>query len=253
MGSTMTLVVTFACTVGGALVGMLLRQLLPPHHLRDDSRDVLKLGAGVIATLTALVLGLLVGSAKSSFDSVNSLIVQIGAKTITLDRALAHYGPETKELRNQIHAALGAMVAQTWPDSLDAAPRLRVVETSTIGEDLLNRIRELKSSNAAQSAFQAQALQIGNDLQQSRWLMIEENQVGLPTALLLVLLCWLTILFATYGLLTPVNLTVVVVLVVCALSMSGAIYIVVEMVQPFDGVIKASSAPLLKALQYINR
>jgi hypothetical protein len=75
----------------------------------------------------------------------------------------------------------------------------------------------------------------------------------LPTALLVVLLCWLTILFATYGLLTPVNPTVVVVLLVCALSMSGAIYIVVEMVQPFDGVIKASSAPLLKAVQFINR
>jgi hypothetical protein len=106
MGSMTTLVVTFACTVGGALVGMRLRRVLPQHHLRDDSRDVLKLGAGVIATLTALVLGLLVGSAKSSFDSVNSLIVQIGAKTITLDRALVHYGPETKELRNQFHAAL---------------------------------------------------------------------------------------------------------------------------------------------------
>ena len=253
MGSTTTLVVTFACTVGGALVGMLLRQVLPPHHLRDESKDVLKLGAGVIATLTALVLGLLVGSAKSSFDSVNSLIVQIGTKIIALDRALAHYGPETKELRNQIHAAVGAMVAQTWPDSRDAAPRMRVVETSTISEDLLNRIRELKPGNAAQSAFQTQALQIGNDLQQSRWLMIEENQVELPAALLVVLLCWLAILYATYGLLTPVNATVVIILLVCALSMSGAIYIIVEMNQPFDGVIKASDAPLLKALQYINR
>ncbi len=253
MGAMTTLVAAFAGTVGGALVGMLLRQVLPPHHLRDDSRDVLKLGAGVIATLTALVLGLLVGSAKSSFDSVNSLIVQIGAKIITLDRALAHYGPETKELRNQIHAAVETMVARTWPDSLDAAPRLKLVETSTVLEDLLNRIRELQPGNDAQSAFQTQALQIGNDLQQSRWLMIEENQIELPTAFLVVLLCWLTLLFSTYGLLTPVNPTVVVVLMVCALSMAGAIYLVVEMNQPFDGVIKASSAPLLKAVQLINR
>ena len=69
----------------------------------------------------------------------------------------------------------------------------------------------------------------------------------------MVLLCWLTILFATYGLLAPVNPTLVVVLLVCALSMSGAIYLVVEMIQPFDGVIKVSSTPLLKAVQYINR
>lgn len=253
MGAMTTLVATFACTVGGALVGMLLRQVLPQHHLRDDSKDILKLGAGMIATLTALVLGLLVGSAKGSFDSVNSLIVQIGARIITIDRALVHYGPETKELRGQIQAAVETMVATAWPDSRDAASRLKAVETSTSSEDLLNRIRELKPGNDTQSAFQAQALQIGNDLQQSRWLMIEENQIELPAAFLVVLLCWLTILFATYGLLAPVNPTVVVVLLVCALSMSGAIYLVVEMNQPFDGVIKASSAPLLKAVQYINR
>ena len=253
MGAMTTLGATFVCTVGGALVGMLLRPVLPQHHLRDDSKDVLKLGAGVIATLTALVLGLLVGSAKSSFDSVNSLIVQIGAKTITLDRALAHYGPETKELRDQIQAAMETMVAAAWPDSGDAASRLKAVETPIGSEGLLSRIRDLKPSNDAQSASQTQALQIGNELQQSRWLMIEENQVELPAAFLVVLLCWLAILFATYGLLTPVNATVVVVLLVCALSMSGAIYLIVEMNQPFDGVIKASSAPLLKALQYINR
>jgi hypothetical protein len=253
MGAMTTLVTTFLCTVGGALVGMLLRPVLPQQHLRDDSKDVLKLGAGVIATLTALVLGLLVGSAKSSFDSVNSLIVQIGAKTITLDRALAHYGPETKELRNQIQSAVKTMVAQAWPDSRDAAVGLKAVETPIGSEDLLNRIRGLKPGNDAQTAFQAQALQIGNDLQQSRWLMIEENQVELPTVFLVVLLCWLTMLFATYGLLAPFNPTVVVVLLVCALSMSGAIYLVVEMNRPFDGVIKASSAPLLKAVQYINR
>ncbi len=253
MGAMTTLVATFACTVGGALLGMLLRQVLPQDHLCDDSKDVLKLGAGVIATLTALVLGLLVGSAKSSFDSVNSLIVQFGAKIITLDRVLSNYGSETQELRGQIQAAVEDMVAAAWHDSQDGDSRLKALETSTSSENLLNRIRELKPSNAAQSAFQAQALQIGNDLQQSRWLMIEENQVGLPTALLVVLLCWLTILFTTYGLLTPANLTVVVVLLVCALSMSGAIYLVVEMNQPFDGVIKASSAPLFKAVQYINR
>jgi hypothetical protein len=94
---------TFACTVGGSLVGMLLRRILPRQHLQNDSKDVLKLGAGVIATLSALVLELLIGSAKSSLDSVNSLIVQIGAKIITLDRALAHFGPETTDLRHRIH------------------------------------------------------------------------------------------------------------------------------------------------------
>jgi hypothetical protein len=253
MGATTTLALTFTCTLGGALVGLLLRRVLPQHHLREDSKDALKLGAGVMATLAALVLGLLVGSAKSSFDSVNSLIMQVGAKIITLDRVLAHYGPETSELRDQIRTAVVTMVAKAWPDSPDTASRLKALETATSSEDLLNRIWGLKPGNDAQSAFKTQALQIGNDLQQSRWLMIEENQIELPAVFLLVLLCWLAILYATYGLLAPLNATVVSVLLICALSMSGAIYLVVEMNQPFDGVIKASSAPLLKALQYMNR
>jgi hypothetical protein len=248
-----TLLVTFASTVGGMLVGLLLRRILPQQHLRDDSKDVLKLGAGVIATLSALVLGLLVGSAKSSFDSVNSLIVQMGAKIITLDRALAHYGPETADLRQRIHAETATMVAKVWGENRDAASGLNAVETSTRAEDLLDGIRGLKPVGDAQRAFQARALQIGYDLQQSRWLMIEENQVGLPAVFLVVLLCWLSILFATYGLLAPVNATVVIVLLVCALSMSGAVYLIVEMNQPFAGVVRASSAPLLTALHHINR
>jgi hypothetical protein len=98
-----------------------------------------------------------------------------------------------------------------------------------------------------------QALQIGNDLQQARWMMVEQSQTELPTAFLAVLLCWLTILYTAYGLLTPANATVVLVLLVCALSMSGAIFLIVEMNQPFDGTIKISRGPIDRALQHIGQ
>ena len=100
--------------------------------------------------------------------------------------------------------------------------------------------------------MQSQALQLGNDLLQSRWLLIEENQNELPTPFLVVLLCWLTILYTTYGLFAPRNATVIIVLLVCAFSMSSAIYMIVEMSRPFEGIIKVSSAPLLKALQHLG-
>jgi hypothetical protein len=253
MSALVTLLVTLAGTVGGAVLGMLLRPLLPQQHLRDDSKDVIKLGAGVIATLAALVLGLLVGSAKSSFDAVNSLVVQAGAKIVMADRALAQYGPEANGIRERLHADVAAMVAKVREGGGDAPSGLKAVETSTRGEDLVHQIRALKPGSDAQSAFQAQALQIGNELQQSRWLLVEQSRTELPTAFLAVLLCWLTILFAAYGLLTPANPTVVLVLLVCALSMSGAIFLIVEMNQPFEGIITVSRAPLDRALQNLGR
>src|SRR5512147_2248801 len=111
MSSVATLLVTFACTVGGVVVGMLLRPLLPQHHLREDSKDAIKLGAGVIATLASLVRGLMVFAAKSAFDAVNSLVVQTGAKIMMADRALAQYGPEAQEIRERMRSDLAAMTA----------------------------------------------------------------------------------------------------------------------------------------------
>jgi len=252
MSPVTILMITFTCIFGGALLGMLLRAVLPEHHLRDDSKDVIKLGAGVIATLTALVLGLLVGSAKSSFDAMNTLIMQSGAKIITLDRALAQYGPETKEARNLLRNTVAAGIEKAWPESNVKKAGLKAFEASTGAEDFIIKIRDLKPANDSQRLLQSQALQLGNDLVQSHWLLIEQNQNELPTTFLMVLLCWLAILYTTYGLFTPRNATVIIVLIVCAFSMASAIFLIVEMNHPFEGIIKVSSGPLLKALQHLG-
>src|SRR5262245_32663838 len=90
------------CIFSGALLGLLLQRLLPNHHLSKETQDIVKLSAGTIATLTAMVLGLLVSSAKNSFDTMNNGIVQSAARIILLDRDLASYGPETKAAREQL-------------------------------------------------------------------------------------------------------------------------------------------------------
>src|SRR5207244_10771959 len=115
--SSMTIgLISVACIFGGALLGLLLQGLLPEHHLRDASKDTVKVVAGMIATLSALVLGLLVGSAKSSFDATNTAIIQNGAKVILLDRVLAAYGPETKDLREQFRGTVAAGIEMFWPE-----------------------------------------------------------------------------------------------------------------------------------------
>src|SRR6267154_5019 len=115
MSSLTIALISAACIFGGALLGLFLQGLLPEHHLRDASKDTVKVAAGTIATLSALVLGLLVGSAKNSFDSANAAITQSGAKIILLDRVLSVYGPESKPARDQLRQAVVAGIEMFWP------------------------------------------------------------------------------------------------------------------------------------------
>ena len=238
---------------GGALLGLLLTNLLPEHHLKDKSKDTVKVVAGMIATLAALVLGLLVGSAKSSFDAMNTEITQSSTKVILLDRALAGFGPETKDARKQLRDGVAALIETVWPEEKKAEGGLAGVERSNRIEALQAKLRELTPSTDLQRQLLSQAQQINSDLLQSRWLVIEQAQSVLPTPFLVVLLFWLTMLHISFGLLATRNGTVITVLLISALSVSGAIFIILEMNRPLQSMIKVSSAPMRKALEHLGK
>jgi hypothetical protein len=245
--------ISAGCIFGGALLGLLLQGLLPEHHLRDTSKDTVKVVAGTIATLSALVLGLLVGSAKSSFDATNTAIIQNGAKVILLDRALAAYGPETKDAREQLRRAVAAGIEIFWPEEQNAGSGMAGFEKANAMEVLQGRLRQLTPTTDAQRKLQSQAEQITGDMLQARWLLIEQAQSVLPITFLVVLLFWLAMLHLSFGLFAPRNWTVISVLLISALSVSGAIFIILEMNHPLDGMIKVSSAPMRKALEHLGQ
>jgi hypothetical protein len=241
------------CIFSGALLGMFLRSRLPDHHLSNDSKDTVKLGAGLLATLSALVLGLLINSAKTSFDTVGSEVTQGAAKLILLDRAMANYGPATGDAREILRRTVASGIAAIWPEDQTAGKGVSAIEWANGLEQVQARLRGLTPATEAQRQLLAQAQQISNDLSQSRWLVIEQMQNALPMPFLVMLLFWLTMLHMSFGLFAPRNATVVLVLVVCALSVSGAIFLILEMSHPLTGIIKVSSAPLLKALEHLGR
>lgn len=253
MNALAVALIAFACIFGGALLGLFIRSLLPDHHLSDASRDVVKLGAGLIATLAALVLGLLVSTAKGSLDSINTELTQLGAKTILLDRVLAAYGPETKEVREIMRSSLVTTMHRVWPEDRSRKFNVIAVETSKNVEGLQVKLRELSPRSDSQRQLKSQALQIAAESALSRWVIIEQMQQTLPTAFLVVLLFWLSMLFAGFGLLSPVNGTVLAILFVCAVSVSGAIFLILEMETPFSGVVKVSSATMQKTLDHLGR
>ena len=235
------------------MLGLVLNRLLPSHHLGEDSKYTVKVVGAMIATLAALVLGLLVGSAKDSFDATNTAMMQGGAKVILLDRVLAAYGPESSDARAQLRRSVAAGIEMFWPAEKNLESGLTGFERANAMEMIEAKLRGLRPATAAQRQLLSEAERISSELSQERWLLIEQAQTVLPMAFLVVLLFWLTMLHLSFGLFAPRNATVIAVLLISALSVSGAIFIILEMNHPLQGMIKVSSAPMRKALEHLGQ
>jgi hypothetical protein len=239
--------VTTAVVFGGALLGIALRAVLPQSQLGGESREVVQLGVGLIATMAALVLGLLVASAKSSFDTQSVEPTDMSSKIVLLDSILAHYGPDAKEARAVLRGSVvGAL------DSLSTEPIAVRSQSgsSSNGEVLYDQIQGLSPKDDAQRSMQVQALSIMVGVGQTRWLLAAQKGNSVSVPMLVVLVAWLTIIFIGFGLFAPPNVTVVASLLVSALSVSGAIFLILELYSPYAGLIHVSGAPLRAALAH---
>jgi hypothetical protein len=245
MNSVVISLITFTFVFGGALLGTAFRAVLPERELNGDSRDAVKLGMGLVATMAALVLGLLTASAKLSLDTQNVELTDMSSRVVLLDRVLAHYGPEARETRSELRSSVVYTLDTLF--SKDASQL-----GSTKGELLYDQIQGLSPKDDSQRSIQAQALSIVLALGQTRWLIAEQRVNSISVPLLVVLIFWLTIIFISFGLFAPRNVTVFVSLLVSALSVSGAIFLILEMYSPYRGLIHVSSAPLRTALALLG-
>jgi len=246
--------IAFACIFGGTLLGMFLRTILPGHHVSDDSKGAVMLGTGMIATMAALVLALLIASAKGNYDTMSSELRQASSRVILLDRVMAHYGPETNEARDLLRRSIASTIKRIWPeDNIEQA-----VAESTEGrvniETIQDKLRQLSPRNDAQRWLQSRALEISSEIAEGRWLLIEQlGQRTLPMPFFVLMVFWLTIIFASFGLFSPRNATVITVLLICALSAAGSLFLIIELDTPYQGLIKVSSAPLRNALAHLGQ
>jgi len=250
MSSLTISLIVFGVIFGGALLGMTLRALLPEHHLSPDSRDVVKLGMGQIGTISALVLGLLVASAKSSFDAQRNGLAQLAANISLLDRIFAHYGPQANECRAQLKTNVENTLAQIWPE--EPGHRAKI-EPTAAGESLYERIQDLTPKNKSQETLQAAAIKTGMDIAQARWLLSAQQSSALQAPFLIVLVFWLAVLFASFSMFARPNATVFLALLLCAVSVAAALFLILELDRPFDGMIQLSSDPLRRALAQLGR
>ena len=241
--------IAFVVIFGGAFLGVLLRRALAGHHLDDDAKDVVRLGTGLIGTIAALVLGLIIASAKSSYDTQSSQVQYMTANIILLDQLMARYGPETRPIRDLMRRAVAPLVEHIWGygDS-ETAKDVPFFGATTFLGDAFAKIAALAPQTESQSSLKAQAIRVSTDLAQTRLTLYVQAGNSIPVPFLAVLVFWLTITFASFSLFSRLNATLVAALFVFVLSACGAIFLVLELSQPFAGLMQISSSPLRNAL-----
>jgi hypothetical protein len=251
MNSPITGALVFACLFGAGLLGVRVRAALPEDHLSSDTKDAVKVGMGLVATMAALVLGLLVASTKGAYDTQKSEVAQMAAKIVFLDRVLANYGSEAAESRDLLRRTVGSAINRMWPGR-KASQAAQLDPSATSGEAFFNSIQQLSPQNDAQRSLKSQAVQVATDVGQMRWLLFEQTETSISVTMLIILIAWLAIIFMSAGLFAPPNATVIIALMLAAVSVAGAIFLILELDMPFDGLIQISQRPMRNALTHLG-
>lgn len=238
----------FAIVFSGALTGMAIRPLLSKRHLSSESKDVVKLTMGLVGTLTALVLSLVIASAKTSFDDKNSQIKHITAKIILLDNVLTQSGPEAVTARELLRKGIEPLFERIWYKDASSITNRAPFAATTVSLALVNEIERLKPQNDFQRSMQSRAIQITTEIVQTRLLLFAQAGKSIRTPFLVVLIFWMTTLFGSFALFARTNIVVVGALFICAVSVAGSIFLIMEMDTPFEGLLEIPSVSLLKAL-----
>jgi hypothetical protein len=251
MNTTLTALIVFGCLVGSVLVGRSLGRLLPESHLSTESKDAVKLAMGLIATMSALVLGLLVSSAKGSYDIQRTEVIQMAAKVAFLDRVLTAYGPEAAGVRAQVRNMLEQSIQQIWPGALrqpaDRNPNIQA------GNLVYAALQHLSPQDDAQAALKSQATAQAVDIAQVRSLLAAQSVPSISQTMLIIVVSWLVVIFVGFSVIAPRNATAILALMLSALAVSGAIFLILELDQPFGGFIGISSEPMVNAVHQIGK
>jgi hypothetical protein len=243
--------ILFIGLVGVILLGGPLRRLIPSEQLSTESRDAVKLALGLVATMTALLLGLLISSAKGSFDTARTEVIQMAAKIALLDRVLKLYGPEAMDARRALRDAIAEGVRRTWPAERGHAVRLDPNEQA--GDAIYVAISHLAPHDEAQRALKTQAATLMVQLAEYRALVQAQAVSSVSKPLLIALVIWLVVIFFGFSLLAPANTTSTLALVAGAFSVSCAVMIILELDFPFAGIIRIPSDPMINTLAHLAK
>lgn len=251
MNTALTSLILLLSLVTMILLGRKVRRHLPDDHLNAESKDTVKLAMGLVATMTALLLGLLVSSAKGTYDTQRTEVILMASKVAFLDRALTTYGPEAAGVRADFRTSVGEAFRRMWP--AEAGAQAGLTPDTHAGDRIYAGIQGLAPRDDAQRGWKAQAATMAGDLAQLRTLLMAQAVPSIPRPLLIMVGCWLLIIFLGFSLLAPPNLTTALALTAAAVSVAGAVFLITELDQPFSGVIRISGVPVRNVMQQFSK
>src|SRR4029079_16252716 len=251
MKASLTALIVFGCLVGAVLVGRTLRRVLPEQHLSTESKDAMKLAIGLVATMSALVLGLLVSSAKGAYDNERSEVILMASKVAFLGRVLDAYGPEAAGVRALLRNTTDEAVQQMWPGQMrrptDRNPNVQA------GNLAYAMLQQLSPQNDMQKLLKSQATTLAGDLAQTRSLLAAQSVPSISQPMLIILVSWLVVIFVGFSVLAPPNSTTLFALMMSAYAVSRAIILILELDEPFGGLIGIFSEPMVNTLHQLEK
>jgi hypothetical protein len=252
MNAIMTSVLVAVCIFASGLAGLYLNRLLPQHHLTKETQDVIKLGIGMLSVLASLVLGLLIATAKTSYDSTDRAIRGYAAELALLNETLRDYGGDASVPRELLRGFTERLLQDGWPKSGERPVLLEDEEARLLLEHVREAVRALKPIDDGQRSLQIQAVDINVNLLRQRWLLIEQQGPSVQRVVLVILASWIMVIFVSFGMNAPRNGTVLVTFLICSLAIGGAIFLILEMDRPLDGVMRISRWPMQNALAHMS-
>lgn len=247
MNTFLTTAIASVALLAALWIGIWLRRFLPEDYLSPNSRDTVKLAMGLVATMSALLLGLLVDSASTSYDTTRIQVMQRAANFNLLDRVLAIYGPQAAEARGELHALIEEVTRHLWPDN--AAIPVQSKSNPGIGNAFYVALLRLEARDDTERALKAQAVSLIVELGQLQSLMDVASTTGNSEPILIMVVLWLAMIFLSFSLIAPPNTMANLTLIASALCAAGAIFLILELNRPFDGLMQISSDPMLNVLR----
>jgi len=251
VSATLTTGIISVCLLAALWLGMWLRRFLPVDHLNSNSRDNMKLAMGLVATMAALLLGLLVSSAKTSYDTTRTQVMDKASKYRLLDRVLEIYGPQAAEVRGMLHVLIENETRRLWPDVADVPAQSE--SKDKMGNEFYVALLRLEAHDDTERALKAQAASLAIELGKLLSLMEAESTTSISKPMLIVVVLWLVTIFLGFSLIAPPNTTARFALIASALCAAGAIFLILELDHPFSGIMRISNEPMLNVLSEIGK
>jgi hypothetical protein len=243
--------IAFMAILAGAFAGATLQTRLPKHHLTDETKSLVNVSTAVVATISALVLGLLISNANTSFTRLSGEVTALSAQLLRLDHILLRYGSDAEPARDTLLRYANHKTTDLFPDN-PADVRLGNPSTYELLQRVEELLLELTPSNSRDQWWLAQAMILAAKIGDTRWLIAQHVGQGTPKAFISLLVLWLALLFASFALFAPRNLTSAVTLTLSAFAVAGAIAMILELEQGFGGHIRVSPDPMRQAVKTLE-